>query len=77
MKAWTDKLASCAPPMLVTAVIAAVAAAMLLSAFVDTLRDHLRQGDALRQAQVAAAKRPAFSAMADATTARIEQLKLR
>lgn len=77
MKAWTDKLASCSPPMWLTAAVAAVAAAALLSAFVDTLRDHLRRGDELRQAQVAAARRPAFSAMADATTARIEQLRLR
>ena len=77
MKVWTDKLASYAPPMWLTAAVAAVAAALLLSAFVDTLREHLRQGDALRQAQVTAAKRPAFAAMADATTARIEQLKLR
>ena len=77
MKAWTDKLAAYAPPMWLTAAVAAVAAAMLLSAFVDTLREHLRHGDELREAQVAAAKRPGRSVMADATTVRTEQLKLR
>ncbi|WP_457419289.1 hypothetical protein [Roseateles sp. P5_E7] len=77
MKALTDKLATYAPPMWLTAAVAAVAAAMLLSVFVDTLREHLRHGDEFREAQVAAAKRPKFAAMADATTARTEQLKLR
>ncbi|MEO6276245.1 hypothetical protein [Roseateles sp.] len=77
MKAWTAKLASCAPPMWLTAAIAAVMAAALLAAFVGTLREHLRQGDEFRQAQVAQAKRHAFAAVADAGTARVEQLRLR
>jgi len=77
MKAWTDKLAAYAPPMWLTAAVAAVAAAMLLSTFVDTLREHLRHGDELREAQLAEAKHPGRSVIADATTARTEQLKLR
>ena len=77
MNAWTDKLAAYAPPMWLTGAIAAVAAAVMLSAFVDTLREHLRHGDEFRRTQVAAATLPAFAAVADAKTARAEQLKLR
>lgn len=79
MKAWTNKLASCAPPLWLFAAVAAVAAAVLLSVFVDTLRAHLRQGDDMRQALVAEASRAAFGKVVTthATTARVEQLRLR
>jgi hypothetical protein len=55
MKAWTSKLAAATPPMWLTAVTAAVVAAALLTAFVDTLRENLRRGEDLRHAQAAAA----------------------
>ena len=77
MKAWTEKLASYAPPMWLIAATAAVMAALLLATFVDTLQLHMRQGDALRQAQGVAAGHSAFAAVADAPTARSAQLKLR
>jgi hypothetical protein len=54
MKAWTRQLAAATPPLWLSAVIAAVVAAALLSAFVDTLRGNLRRGDQMRQAQAAA-----------------------
>jgi hypothetical protein len=63
--------------MWLTAALAAVAAAALLSAFVDTLREHLRHGDEMRQAQLASARLPAFASVADAATARIQQRELR
>lgn len=43
------------PPLWLTVGIAALIAAGLLGAFVDTLQDHLRHGAELRQAQRAAA----------------------
>lgn len=42
MNAWTDKLASLAPPLWLVAAVAAVMAAGLLTAFVNTVHDHLR-----------------------------------
>jgi len=77
MKAWTDKLASFAPPLWLVAALALLAAAALLSAFVDTLHEHIRHGDELRQAQRRSVQPPAFLAAANATTADPAQLKLR
>jgi hypothetical protein len=78
MKAWIAKLASFAPPMWLTTAVAALAAAALLSAFIDTLHEHLRHGDEMRQAQRAAARHPAFAqVVADAATADAAQIKRR
>jgi hypothetical protein len=77
MKAWTANLASFVPPMWLATAVAALAAAALLAAFVDTLHDHLRHGDEMRQAQRAAARHPAFAAVADVATADAAQIKLR
>ena len=77
MKAWTDKLASFELPMWLVAALATVMAAWLLSTFIDTLREHLRHGDEMRQAQAAAARAPGFIVAADTTAARAAQLKLR
>lgn len=77
MKARTDKFADFAPPLWVTVAVAAALAAWLLATFVDTLHAHLRHGDELRQAQLAAARAPAFAVAADVSEARVAQLKLR
>jgi len=77
MKAWTDKLASFAPPMWLFAALATVMAAWLLATFVDTLHEHLRHGDEMRRAQAAASRSPGFLVAVDTTAARAAQLKLR
>jgi hypothetical protein len=76
MKAWTSQLAAAKPPLWLSVVIAAVVAAALLCAFVDTLRENLRRGDQLRQAQAPAVRQPALAAMAGVTTARTGQPRL-
>lgn len=79
MNVWTDKPARRpATSLWLTAGVAALFAAWLLCTFVDTLHAHLRHGDELRRAQLAAAGRAAVTATpADLGEARIAQLKLR
>ena len=68
MNARNDKLASFSPQLWVATVMATLVAVALLFAFVQTLHDHLRQGEELRRTQVAALHRPAFAGMANAVT---------
>jgi uncharacterized membrane protein YbhN (UPF0104 family) len=51
MKALSESLALFVPPLWLTAVVAAVAAAALLMAFVSTLQENLQRGESLRQWQ--------------------------
>jgi hypothetical protein len=51
MKALSESLALFVPPLWLTALLAAVAAAALLLAFVSTLQENLRRGESLRQWQ--------------------------
>lgn len=78
MKVWTSTLARPVASLWLTAGVAALFAAWLLSTFVDTLHAHLRRGDELRRAQLAAAGRTVVQAApVDLGEARVAQLKLR
>lgn len=78
MNARTDKwviFANVNPPLWLVTAIAAVMAALMLSVFIDTLRENLRRGDELRQAQAQALSQPwRGNSSADVVVARAAQV---
>lgn len=68
------------PPLWVMAALAAVAAALLLSVFVDTLHAHVKRGTELRLAQSEQPVNPGpefLAALAETSPDRAAQLRLR
>lgn len=80
MKTWIDALDKLAPPSWLLLSLAALLAASLLAAFVDTLQLNLRNGEEMRQNlrrdQRVSALRQTISTVADATPIR-QQPQLR
>lgn len=66
MKALSESLALFLPPLWLAAVAAAVAAAGLLVAYVDTLQENVRRGEAVRQWQRAGTVRQPVGMVATA-----------
>lgn len=59
MKHLSEALAHFIPPLWLVLALAAVAAAALLAAFIDTLHEHVRHGEEMRQWQrVGAVRQP-------------------
>ena len=80
MKAWTDKLASLAPPMWLTTAVAAVFAVALMASFVDAVRDNMKRGQELRLAQSHPPVNPTpefLAALAETSPDRAAQFRLR
>ena len=69
MKALSESLALFVPPLWLTALLAAVAAAVLLMAFVSTLQENLHRGESLRQGQRVGTVRQSVGVVATAAPA--------
>ena len=69
MKALSESLSLFMPPLWLAAVAAAVAAAGLLVAYVDTLQENVRRGETLRQWQRVGTVRQPVGVMATAAPA--------
>lgn len=66
MKALSDSLSLFMPPLWLVLVAAALAAAALLIAFVDTLQENVRRGESLRQWQRVGSVRQDIGVVANA-----------
>jgi len=77
MKHLTEALAHFIPPLWLVLALAAVAAAALLAAFIDTLQENVRHGEEVRRWQrVGAVRQPIGTVNTAATSAQSPQLAL-